>query len=382
MRISLTRRRFLAAGAYLTSGLLCRRSFAASSPPKSVAAIATVYHKNSHADVVISKILKGWKHDGQAGPNLKLASLYVEQVGEDDMSRSLSAEHGFPITETIEQAIILGTDKVAVDGVLSIGEHGDYPWNELGQHLYPRRRFFAEIMDTFQACGKVVPVFNDKHPGPVWTDALWMYRRAKELRVPWMAGSSLTVSYRDPDVTVPLGGKLEACLGVGYSGLDVYGFHTLDFLQCLMERRLGAESGVRWVQSMPTSSLKELLDQKTIPRELLLAGLKSSRTNLDAVLKYPPKDGAMFLIQYNDGLLVPVLMLPGLATGISVAFKMEGKPIQATRTEERPEPRYPHFAYLLKGVEKMIHTGKPAYPVEPDVTGIRYARSTTAFKEE
>ena len=331
---------------------------------KSVAAIVTVYRKDSHADVLVGKILEGWKQDGGEGPALRLASLYVDQFPADDLSVALAAKHGFRLCKTIREAITLGTDQVAVDGVLSIGEHGNYPTNDLGQSLYPRRRFFEEITSTFEQNRKVVPVFNDKHPGPEWADAKWMYDRARALNVPWMAGSSLPVSYRDPDVTLPMGSRIDACVGVGYSGLDVYGFHTLEFLQCILERRSSWSTGVESVQCLPVDSLPRLIDDKTIQLGLLDAALHSSGTTRQAVLTAPPKNGAIFLIQYQDGLVAPVLMLAGLAKSISSAYQSPGKELVATRVEERSEPRYPHFAYLLKGIEQMIHTGIPAYPVE------------------
>ena len=49
-----------------------------------------------------------------------------------------------------------------MDAVLIIGEHGAYPYNEFGQHLYPRYRFFKEVTRVFREDGRAVPVFNDK----------------------------------------------------------------------------------------------------------------------------------------------------------------------------------------------------------------------------
>ena len=157
-------------GATAMMGVLPRQSVGDDSiqQKKSVAAVVTIYTKGSHTDVLIGKILEGWEQSGGPGPNLKLASMYVDQYPDGDLARKMSKKHGFPIAETIEQAITLDQARVAVDGVISIGEHGDYPWNDLGQHLYPRRRFFREITDTFEKHGRVAPVFNDKHPGPVW----------------------------------------------------------------------------------------------------------------------------------------------------------------------------------------------------------------------
>src|SRR5439155_18609144 len=152
-------------------------------PKKKVAAIVTEYRRHSHADVIVGKILEGFNYDGGAGPNMQLVSMYVDQFPQGDMSRDLSRKHGFRIYPTIEGALTLGTSDLAVEGVLSIGEHCQYPANDQGQILYPRRRFFEGITSTFAKCKKSVPVFNDKHLAATWTDAKWMYDKARELFV-------------------------------------------------------------------------------------------------------------------------------------------------------------------------------------------------------
>ena len=132
---------------------------------KRVSALVTEYRFNSHADVILGKILDGYRYDGGVGPNLELAGMYVEQFPRRDLSRDVSRKHGVPLFKTIEEALTLGGKTVAVDGVLIIGEHGNYPINEKGQKLYPRRKWFEEVVRVFAKHEKVVPVFNDKHLG-------------------------------------------------------------------------------------------------------------------------------------------------------------------------------------------------------------------------
>src|SRR5262249_33471143 len=76
--------------------------------PKSVAAVMTVYRPGSHADVLVGKILAGWKQDGGPGPALKLASMYVDQFPRRDLARTLAARYRVPLFDSIPGALTLG----------------------------------------------------------------------------------------------------------------------------------------------------------------------------------------------------------------------------------------------------------------------------------
>src|SRR5262249_22741867 len=153
----------------------------------------------------------------------------------------LAKKHGFKIYESIADCLTLGGKTLAVEGVLSIGEHGKYPTNEKGQILYPRRRFFEEICKVFEKSKRSVPIFNDKHLAVTWEDARWIYDRARMLMFPLLAGSSIPVTWRKPDLTLPKGCELIGAVQIGYGHEEAYGFHALEGLQCMIERRKGGE---------------------------------------------------------------------------------------------------------------------------------------------
>ncbi|QDV32547.1 hypothetical protein [Tautonia plasticadhaerens] len=334
--------------------------------PKTVAAVVTVYRPNSHADVLVGRILEGWRHEGGPGPDLRLGSLFIDQPEASDFGVELAARHGVPVVGTIEEAITLGTGSVAIDGVLCVGEHGDYPLNTKGQRLYPRRRFFEEVADAFRAHGRVVPVFNDKHLGPAWDDALFMYETARDRGIPLMAGSSLPVTYRKPDVSVPMGSDLKGALAIGYGPLEDYGYHAIEALQAFVERRRGGEVGVRWVECLEGEALWEAIDGHEVPADLIEAALRVTPSRPGADWRESGRrESALIRFEYEDGFRAGVLMLPGFATGFSVAFKAAGDSSPtACEIELRDEPHYPHFAFLLRAIERMIHSGAPTYPVE------------------
>jgi hypothetical protein len=170
-----------------------------------LAAITTVYRKYSHTQHIVDRFLEGYGWNGtHHHPAMDLASLYVDQVPAEDLSRDRGAR--FPrmkIYSTIAEALTCGTGKLAVDGVVVVGEHGDYPKAEKGQVQYPRYRFFQEMVAVFRSSGRSVPVFNDKHLSWNWEWAKSMYDTSRELGFPYMAGSSLPVTWRIPSVEFP-----------------------------------------------------------------------------------------------------------------------------------------------------------------------------------
>ena len=147
-----------------------------------VAAITTIYYAHSHADAIVTKFMKGTSTDeGFFPPEVELVSLYIDHVLENDIGVELAREHGVPVYPSIRRALHAGGLELRVDAVLLIGEHGDYPWNERGRHMYPRRYFFEQIAGVFAESGRSVPVYNDKHFAYDFQDALWMWNRAREL---------------------------------------------------------------------------------------------------------------------------------------------------------------------------------------------------------
>ena len=333
-----------------------------------VAAIVTEYRRNSHADVIIGKILEGWRQDGGAGPALRVASIFTDQVPAADMSRTLAKKHGVPIVKTIEEAITLGTGKVQVAGVLSIGEHGKYPYTpDTKQHMYPRRRFFDGITAAFKKAGKVVPVFNDKHLAYAWKDAKHMYDTARAMKIPFMAGSSLPVTWRLPARALPIGSEVKAAVGIGYAGLESYGFHSLETLQCVLERRRGGETGVKRVTLASGDAIWKARRDGFWTLKLLRAALKAAGTELPEAELHTrlTEKGKFFLLEYRDGLKATVAMVNGIAAlfGTAVQLRGQAQPFVNWFPLEHGAP-FGHFEHLTRAIEHMIHTGRPAYPVE------------------
>tara|TARA_Y100000588_G_scaffold388614_1_gene489205 strand:- start:2666 stop:3868 length:1203 start_codon:yes stop_codon:yes gene_type:complete len=339
---------------------------------KKIAAIVTVYRPRSHADVLVGKFLHGFPTDGALlAPRVEIASLYVDQTFDDDMSETISKQFDVPVYPSIVRALTVGGDELAVDGVLLIGEHGDYAWNEKGQQLYPRRYFMEQIAGVMARSGRGVPVFNDKHLSWRWEDARWMVDRAAELEAPFMAGSSLPVTWRDPFLEHEIDAPLREAVAVGFSGLDIYGFHTLEVLQCMVERRTGGETGIAAVTYLEGDAVWEHARDAGSWWGTLA---ESACETVDASGKEPGsmeehcQNPALFLLEYCDGFRGAVLMLNGYLRELAYASRRLDGRVESTwfkcQGHGGEDGAYAHFSYLGLNIEEMFLSGTPQYPVE------------------
>ena len=332
-----------------------------------VAAVVSVYTPGSHADVIVGKILDGYQQDGGTGPDLEVVSVFTDQVPAQDMSREKAAKHGFRISPTIHDALTLGSEKLQVAGVLCIGEHGDYPKTpDTDQRMYPRRRFFDDVVGVFRECGQVVPIFNDKHLGYRWEDAKAMVETARELNIPFLAGSSLPLAWRMPPFELPSDSELEAALTIGYGGFEDYGFHALEAHQCLLERRRGGETGITAVRALRGDMIRTSELAGDWSTELFAAARRQMPGNPEDTKAWNPgADSAVYLLEHRDGLRSAVVMANGLAGHFSMALRIKGnQQPMGTWFKLQEGPPYGHFAYLLRAINETIHTGRVAYPVE------------------
>jgi len=377
--MKLPRRAFLRALGSATVAGTVHPLLAATTRPKRIAIITTVWTYQSHAQHMGDRFLVGYpRHGHWHWPPLQVVSLYVDQTPAGDLSRQRAADHGFTIYPTIAEALRCGGQKLAVDGVVIIGEHGDYPRNHKGQILYPRFEFFQQCVRVFAQDGRAVPVFNDKHLSYSGDKARQMVADSKRLKFPFLAGSSLPVTWRLPPVEIPYGAKLDEALMVGVGGSDPMDYHALEAMQCMVERRRGGETGIRSVQLIEGDAVWRAGEEGRWSKRLLEAALsRSDSLQGDSELDSRPQDlanngqlpklvknPAAYFIERNDGLRTTLLMLNSALGDYCFAAQLASGTIVSTQFFLPPTPNVTYSACLVAQIEEMIVTGRAPYPVE------------------
>ena len=346
-----------------------------------IAFLGTVVRRHSHAQHFLDRHTLGytWKGRWQT-PRIEVGSVFIDQFPEQDLAKSRIKRHGLKLYPTIEEALTLGGSKLAVDGVVLIGEHGDYPTNEKGQHLYPRYDWFKKVVKVFEDSGRSVPVFNDKHLSADWGECVEMVEDSRRLDFAFLAGSSLPVTRRIPAIDMPLGTALRESVCVAYGGVDSYDFHALETAQCMSERRKGGEVGISQLHAIRGQRVWEKLENKNHidTRKLIVSALTRShnlpvsggyytgKITFDWVKRTFPNPLAYF-IEHLDGFKT-TMILTSIRDFNYAGLRADNNEIISTQMY-LPMPTHgsttaDFFHPLCRHIEDAVITNEVPYPVE------------------
>jgi hypothetical protein len=350
----------------------------ANAAKRRLAVITTVYHYLSHSYHICGRFLHGYLVGGRMHyPDWDIASMHVAQVGKNDLSQEYAKEFKFALHKSVRDALTLGGEKLAVDGVLLIAEHGDYAYNKRGQKLYPRHQMFMEIVEVFRKSGRTVPVFCDKHLSYDRKLAREMVDTARKLNFPLMAGSSLPVTWRRPEVELPIGGAIKEALVVFYAEVEIYGIHALEALQSMVERRTRGQQGVAAVRCLEGDAVWKAGEKGEWSWELLEHALGRCTTlnvgdirrNCRNYMALPTRptfalSPVCFLIEYRDGLRAAALCLTGHVAEIAFAAHVANQKRPVSTLFYLPPPPGADFLQALTMRIEDFLGGRQPYPVE------------------
>lgn len=384
----LNRRTFLGSvgagvvGAGFAGGSLSQGAEPETAKRKRLAVVTTEWRYRSHAWHMAERFLVGYPINGRwHKPPIDVVSAYVDQFPENDLARKRSAEFGFLLYKSVAEALRCGGKELAVDGVLIIGEHGNYELSQYKQTKYPRYEFFKQVTDVFRQEKKTLPVFNDKHLSWNWDYAKEMYDISRELGFAFTAGSSLPVTWRMPAIEMPLGAEVEELMCISPGAIDSYDFHNLEVIQCMAERRRGGETGVVAMHAIQGPAVWKAMDsgswaaggwdpklfEACLSRshELAQPDTFSDRYPTPAQIREWVKEPIAYRFEYADGTKATMLLMNGLVGDFTFAARLKGEPEPlSTLFHLPPNPNVVYSASLMSKAEETFLTGKSPYPLE------------------
>ena len=335
-----------------------------------VAAVYTSFTYRSHAHVILENFLQPYLFCGEVtDPGVDVVSFYRDQTPDGDMTDAVAEQYGIPVFKTIREALCVGGDKLAVDAVLSIGEHGSYPRNEFDQVMYPRKRFFDEIIAVMKDSSRFVPVFNDKHLSYRYDWAQEMAETAEQNNIPFLAGSSVPLAQRKPNIEIKKGARIEEAVSIHGGPVESYDFHALEVLQSMVECRRGGETGVKRITFYEGEQVYQAAQAGIFDWKLVEAAMFAETGKIEQRLESIGDEEAItphaIVLEYVDGFKATILRAGRSSTRWNFACRLKGKKAPlATSFYVGPWENRNLFKALSHAIQVHFKTGKPPYPVE------------------
>ena len=276
----------------------------------------------SHADWIVNKLIDGYWWQGAYTPSrVDVVSVYMHQLDTSLLGQKVCRAKNIPIFKTVGEAVTLGGKELAVDGVVIVAEHGNYPTDLKGHWLLPRWWVYQQVVHVFEASGRSVPIFNDKHLSYNWDDAKWMFDKSRELKFPLTGGSSIPTYFRTPEIDIAAGTPIRNSIVVGAAPDEGAISHCVDVLQVFHDRRRGGETGVRSVQSIRGPEVWQWVARTPWANHLLEA--VRTQFKLEPGHFQQEQRPAVCIVEYNDGTNGAVI--GGSGVGWTYAGEIEGQ---------------------------------------------------------
>jgi hypothetical protein len=278
----------------------------------------------SHADWIVNKLIDGyWWKGGHTPSRVDVVSVYIHQFDTSLLGQKVCKAKNIPIFKTVGEAVTLGGQELAVDGVVIVCEHGNYPTDLKGHWLLPRWWIYQQVIRVFEQSKRSVPVFNDKHLSYNWDDAKWMFDKSRELNFSLSGGSSIPLYFRKPEIDLAADMPIRNSIVVGAAPDEGAIFHCIDVLQSFVDRRKGGETGVKSVQSIRGPETWKWVEQNPWANNLL----EAVRKNFDLKPGHFQEStrSNVCIVEYNDGTKAAVIS--GAGVGWTYAGEIEGQKV-------------------------------------------------------
>lgn len=329
-----------------------------------LAVLATAFFPASHADVILSRWKCALPNDhawGFTGARSEIASLFVEQ-NSGSLRDEYCQKNAVYAAHDIKDALTLGTGTLAVDGVILIGEHGQFPIDERGVTRYPRKEYFDQILEIFDQSGKVVPIFNDKHFSwnPAWAQE--MADRAVEKSIPLLGGSTLSFCRLPAFHISPLTRPVEM-LSLFYCGVEVYGYHSIEGALRVLETVKGAQSGIISLEVAKRDAVWRRVHTDTLLQRLFHAALAAALSPPDGPRPAPCAEPVLLTFEHTDHSRNHFLYLENAIKDFTIALSDRGGRISSSRyVLGNSENHFAHFATLNSVIDEFMIRREPPIP--------------------
>jgi hypothetical protein len=365
----ITRREML--GITGMAGLTALAGFPAGATPQAepkrprIACLITYWGATrSHADWIITKLLDGYWWEGAHTPSrVDVVSVYIHQFDTSLLGQKVCKAKNIPIFQTVGEAVMLGGKELAVDGVVIVGEHGNYPTNLKGQWLLPRWWIYEKVIRVFEQSKRSVPVFNDKHFSYSWDEAKWMFDKSRELNFPLTGGSCVPTYFRKPEIELDIETPIKTSVVVGGASDEGALFHCIDVLQAFVERRKGGETGVRSVQCIRGPETWKWTERNPWAGRLLEA-VRASLNLKPGYFQEIAKPNVC-IVEYNDGTKAAVYHDPGPGWSYAGEIEKQKEPVIVSMLGfPGPFSQYHAANAQPHWITEMMVTGKEPFNAE------------------